>query len=97
MGLSEKKNIIVVDYENGWFLVTSLSTTNAVLGFCRLQVHRVRVPDAEARRRAPRRSLAFFVEPDDDVVVAPLDGSSKYPPFLFADHFQHRISQSLNS
>merc|ERR1712191_15298 len=49
-------------------------------------VHRVRVPEEEVRRCAPRQSLAFFVHPDNEVMVSPLDGSSKYPTVSALDH-----------
>mgnify|MGYP000188134323 CR=1 FL=1 len=38
------------------------------------QRHRVSIPSEECQRRVPRRSLAFFVHPDDDTVIECLDG-----------------------
>lgn len=58
-------------------------------------VHRVRVPEEEIRRKLPRKSLAFFIQPDDDVVVAPLDGSSKYPPITSTELLQFHLSQTV--
>jgi len=57
-------------------------------------VHRVRVPEEEVRRCAPRQSLAFFVHPDNEVMVSPLDGSSKYPTVSALDHLSYRYSQT---
>jgi len=33
------------------------------------------VPEDEIKRRSPRRSLAFFLQPDNEVIISPLDGS----------------------
>jgi len=57
-------------------------------------VHRVRVPEEETRRRCSRQSLAFFVHPDNEVMVTPLDGSDKYPTVSALDHLNHRYSQT---
>jgi len=57
-------------------------------------VHRVRVPEDETRRRCSRQSLAFFVHPDNEVMVTPLDGSDKYPTVSALDHLNHRYSQT---
>ncbi|KAJ7333562.1 hypothetical protein OS493_017100 [Desmophyllum pertusum] len=43
-------------------------------------VHRVLIPEVEIKRRVPRRSLVFFVDPDLDSLITCLDGSNKYPP-----------------
>jgi len=56
--------------------------------------HRVRVPEEEIRQRTQRRSMVFFVHPDNDVVVSPLDGSSKYPPVTALAHLEYRFSQT---
>ena len=55
-------------------------------------VHRVVVPADEAKRRSVRQSLVYFVDPDNGVRVAPLDGSDKYPPFV-APEYQKRRQQ----
>ena len=57
-------------------------------------VHRVRVPAEEIRRRLARQSLAFFVHPDNDVMVSPLDGSSKHAEISALDHLKIRYSQT---
>ena len=44
------------------------------------QVHRVVVPEEEIRRQTHRQSIAFFVHPDNDVLLNPVDGSGKEEP-----------------
>lgn len=43
-------------------------------------VHRVIIPEEELKRRTPRRSVAFFYDPDWNAKITCLDGSNKYPP-----------------
>lgn len=38
-------------------------------------MHRVVVPEEEIRRKTGRQSVAFFVGPDNDVMLRPLDAS----------------------
>jgi isopenicillin N synthase-like dioxygenase len=45
----------------------------------RLQRHRV-AASRDAALNIDRYSLAYFMHPDNDFVVTPLDGSNKYPP-----------------
>jgi len=45
-----------------------------------VQRHRVLIPEDERQRQLMRRSIVFFVVPDNDVIVRCLDGSDKYPP-----------------
>ena len=59
-----------------------------------MQIHRVRVPEEEIRRRLPRQSLAFFVHPDNDVMVSPLNGSNKHTPISALAHLNLRYSQT---
>lgn len=59
-----------------------------------VQIHRVRVPEEELRRQLPRQSLAFFVHPDNDVMVSPLVGSKKQPPISALAHLNLRYSQT---
>lgn len=42
--------------------------------------HMVVVPDDPAERAKERQTIIFFVLPHEDTIVAPLDGSDKYPP-----------------
>ena len=51
-----------------------------------VQRHRVLIPEDERQRRLVRRSIVFFVVPDDDVTVQCLDGSDKYPPVNAMDY-----------
>ncbi|XP_046641102.1 UPF0676 protein C1494.01-like isoform X2 [Daphnia pulicaria] len=57
-------------------------------------IHRVRVPEEEIRRRQPRQSLAFFVHPDNDVMVSPLNGSKNHSPISALAHLNLRYSQT---
>ncbi|XP_078405418.1 uncharacterized protein LOC144684893 isoform X2 [Cetorhinus maximus] len=43
-------------------------------------VHRVFLPQSDDKMCGSRQSLAFFVHPDNDVIVTCYDGSQKYPP-----------------
>ena len=54
----------------------------------------MRVPEEELRRRNSRQSIAFFVHPDNHVMVAPLasDGSMKYKPIGALEHLNARLS-----
>ena len=58
-------------------------------------VHRVLVPREEIRRRSKRQSMAFFIAPDNDVIVSPLDGSSKYPPISALEYLETRLAEGL--
>jgi len=57
-------------------------------------MHRVQIPKEETRQRCSRQSLAFFVHPDNEVMVSPLDGSTKYPTISALDHLNQRYSQT---
>ncbi|XP_032790029.2 UPF0676 protein C1494.01 isoform X3 [Daphnia magna] len=57
-------------------------------------IHRVRVPEEEIRRRSARQSLAFFVHPDNDVMVSPLNGSKNHSPISALAHLNLRYSQT---
>ncbi|KAI9563508.1 hypothetical protein GHT06_010971 [Daphnia sinensis] len=57
-------------------------------------IHRVRVPEEEIRRRLARQSLAFFVHPDNDVMVSPLNGSKNHLPISALAHLNLRYSQT---
>lgn len=58
------------------------------------KVHRVVVPEEEIRRRTPRQSIAFFVHPDNDVMIAPLDGSGKHEPVDALTYVKSRLIAS---
>ncbi|KAL4622827.1 hypothetical protein GN956_G20260 [Arapaima gigas] len=58
-------------------------------------VHRVLLPlpgDVTTRQ-----SLAFFVQPDDEVVIKCCDGSNKYPPVKAGDYLWERFRYSYGS
>ena len=56
------------------------------------QRHRVSIPEEECQRRVPRRSVAFFVHPDDDTIIKCLDGSEKYPSITAYDYQWERLN-----
>ncbi|XP_046551294.1 2-oxoglutarate-Fe(II) type oxidoreductase hxnY-like [Haliotis rubra] len=54
-------------------------------------VHRVILPDTEKGKACCRQSVALFVDPDDEVVIECLDGSSKYKPVTSYDYVRDRL------
>ena len=54
--------------------------------------HRVLMPPEELKRREVRQSLAFFVHPDDAMVIECIDGSNKYPPITALDYLNQRFA-----
>ncbi|XP_021349213.1 UPF0676 protein C1494.01-like [Mizuhopecten yessoensis] len=54
--------------------------------------HRVVIPDEEIRKTKSRQSVAFFVVPDNDVVISCLDKSDKYEPISSVRYIQERLS-----
>jgi len=54
-------------------------------------VHRVVIPEVEIKRRVPRRSLVFFVDPDTDAPITCLDGSNKYPPITSGEWIKGKL------
>ena len=57
-----------------------------------VQPHRVLLPDDEVQWRTVRQSLAFFVHPDNEVMVECIDGSNKYPPISAREDTDRRLS-----
>ncbi|EFX82448.1 hypothetical protein DAPPUDRAFT_223803 [Daphnia pulex] len=57
-------------------------------------VHRVRVPELEIQRRSARQSIAFFVQPDNGVVISSLDGSGKHQPVESLSYLKLRLSEA---
>lgn len=57
-----------------------------------IQRHRVSIPAEECHRHVPRRSLAFFVHPDDETLVKCLDGSEKYPAVTAHNYLWQRLN-----
>jgi isopenicillin N synthase-like dioxygenase len=64
-------------------------------------LHRVVVPEDEARRTKRRQSTVFFHNPNPDTIVACLDSCvsadnpAKYPPVLTDEFFQMKSGKSL--
>jgi hypothetical protein len=56
-----------------------------------VQIHRVVVPHEELRRLTARQSMAFFVHPDNDVIIECLDGSGHYPPITSLEYLNQRL------
>ncbi|XP_074614192.1 uncharacterized protein LOC141873957 isoform X2 [Acropora palmata] len=54
--------------------------------------HRVSIPAEEFHRHVPRRSLVFFVHPDDETLVKCLDGSEKYPAVTAHNYLWQRLN-----
>ena len=55
------------------------------------QKHRILMPDDEDRRLKPRQSIVFFGNPDDNVLIQPVDGSEKYEPIRAEDFLRMRF------
>lgn len=58
--------------------------------------HRVVIPREERLQKTPRRSVVFFVHPDNSVLITPLDGSSTYQPISAAAHTLNRFKSTYN-
>ena len=58
------------------------------------QPHQVLIPVEEAKKRVVRQSLAFFVHPDNKVLVECVDGSNKYPPITAAEDTTRRLDRT---
>ncbi|XP_076076644.1 uncharacterized protein LOC143047472 [Mytilus galloprovincialis] len=53
--------------------------------------HRVLNPSNEQQRRQNRQSMAFFVHPDDKLMIECLDKSNKYEPISSIDYLNSRF------
>ena len=56
-----------------------------------MQPHRVLLPDDEVQWRTVRQSMAFFVHPDNEVMVECID-SNKYPPISAREDTDRRLA-----
>ncbi|KAG7175009.1 2-oxoglutarate-Fe(II) type oxidoreductase ppzD-like [Homarus americanus] len=56
--------------------------------------HRVLIPKEEMHQKSARRSVVFFVHPDDPVLIKALDGSSTYNPITAKDHTEKRFEET---
>lgn len=54
------------------------------------------VPEAELKQRLPRRSMAFFVHPDNQVKIQPLDGSPG-TCVTALDHLNKRFAETYKN
>nr|XP_022286433.1 UPF0676 protein C1494.01-like [Crassostrea virginica] len=53
--------------------------------------HRVLIPEKETMLKKGRQSIAFFVHPDDEVMITCLDGSGKYEEISSIDYLNMRF------
>ncbi|CAH1773038.1 unnamed protein product [Owenia fusiformis] len=56
--------------------------------------HRVVVPTDEKLRRCARKSMAFFIQPDNSTIVKSLDGSNKYEPINALDYLDMQFKKA---
>lgn len=54
--------------------------------------HRVLIPEEEVMLSKGRQSIAFFIHPDDDVIIKCLDGSGKYEEISSIDYLNMRFA-----
>lgn len=59
-----------------------------------LQEHRVLIPKKEVQLRSSRKSIAYFLSPDDDLPIKPLDSSADYPAITFKQHLLDRYAKT---
>lgn len=52
--------------------------------------HRVVISEKESKRKMSRQSLAFFIQPDDDVVIQSLTNNDKYKPITSVQYLRGR-------
>merc|ERR1712106_389521 len=57
--------------------------------------HRVIIPEEEVLKSVPRQSIVFFVHPDNEVVVEPVDSDAKnYSAVVALDYVERRFSET---
>jgi len=59
--------------------------------------HRVIIPEEERLKSVPRQSIVFFLHPDNEVVVSPVDRDDDYEDYsavVALDHVQRRFSET---
>lgn len=71
--------------------------TILIIVFTPPQKHRVVVPRDDFRRSTPRQSMAFFIHPDNDVIIECLDGSGHYAPITALDYLNYRLQVTYPS
>ncbi|XP_076076643.1 uncharacterized protein LOC143047471 isoform X2 [Mytilus galloprovincialis] len=57
--------------------------------------HRVLIPSEVRKKMVDRQSLAFFVNPDEDVTIHCLDNSNKYDPITSRDYLNMRFYEKF--
>lgn len=59
------------------------------------QKHRILVPQLnDCQRLIPRQSTVFFLQPDDDTMVTPFDGSQKYDAISAKEYLASRLEHT---
>ena len=56
------------------------------------QKHPVVVPHEQLHCLTPQQSMAFFVQPDDDVIIECLDGLGHYSPISSLEYLNQRLN-----
>ncbi|XP_068232255.1 uncharacterized protein [Palaemon carinicauda] len=56
--------------------------------------HRVVIPKDEERQRLCRRSLVYFIHPDDSKLIKPLDDSKEFEPITSKDYLDKRLTET---
>jgi isopenicillin N synthase-like dioxygenase len=57
--------------------------------------HMVNIPEVESKRIKTRQSAVFFIIPDNECVVKPLDGSEKYEPVACIDYMNAKLKPTV--
>ena len=57
-------------------------------------MHRVVVPDTHVKAR---QSIAYFIQPDNDVIVRCLDGSEKYPETNVLQYYREQVEKTYHA
>ncbi|ESO92160.1 hypothetical protein LOTGIDRAFT_233214 [Lottia gigantea] len=55
--------------------------------------HRVRIPEDDVLKQSTRQSQAFFLHPDNDVIIRCLDGNDAYEPISSIDYLAWRFNK----
>ena len=63
-------------------------------GRLRATKHRVVVPEQELLRQRARQSIAMFVNPDDHVLVRPLDGDPRLAPVNCGESLRRKFAKT---
>ena len=62
-----------------------------------VQKHRVVNPEGQLHTETTRMSVAYFVHPDDDCVIQPLDGSKKSEPITALEYLNMRFKATIEN